>query len=62
MRGCGWMLSEVVFGSLWFVLVVLRGLTRDAYLDACGYALKFSLMCVGECEERGLWCLIVMLG
>ena len=61
-RGKGWTSSEAALGSSRFALAAPRGLTRDAHLDACGHASKFSLMCVGEREERGAWRSIAMLG
>ena len=61
-RGRGWTSSEAALGSSRFALAAPRGLTRDAHLDACGHASKFSLMCVGEREERGSWRSIAMLG
>ena len=46
-----------------YALAAPKGLPREVHLDACGHGPRFSLMCVGEREDRrGSWRPSAMLG
>lgn len=54
--------GEVGLGNGRFALAAPRGVSRAARDEACGHAPRFSLMCVGEREDRGAWRSNAMLG
>lgn len=62
-RGRERMRGEAELGDSRFALAAPRGLSRETHAEACGHASRFSLMCVGEREERrGSWRSLALLG